>query len=52
MRRHARQEITIKAMAKEKSLSKNLSVNQARDILWAFTGRDMYRMLQDRINRA
>jgi AcrR family transcriptional regulator len=45
MRRHARQEITIKAMAKEKSLSKNLSVNQARDILWVFTGRDMYRML-------
>ncbi len=45
MRRYARQAITIKAMAKEKSLSKNLSVNQARDILWAFTGRDMYRML-------
>ena len=45
MRRYARQEITIKAMAKEKSLSKNLSVNKARDILWAFTGRDIYRML-------
>jgi AcrR family transcriptional regulator len=45
MRRYARQEITIKAMAKEKSLSKNFNINQARDILWAFTGRDMYRML-------
>lgn len=45
MRRYSRQEVTIKAMAKEKSLSKNLSVNKARDILWAFTGRDMYRML-------
>jgi AcrR family transcriptional regulator len=45
MRRHARQAITIKAMAKEKSLSKNLNINQARDILWVFTGRDMYRML-------
>ena len=45
MRRHARQEITIRAMAREKSLSKNLSINNARDILWTFTGRDMYRML-------
>jgi AcrR family transcriptional regulator len=45
MRRYSRQEVTIKAMAKEKFLSKNLSVNKARDILWAFTGRDMYRML-------
>lgn len=45
MRRHARQEVTINAMAKEKSLSKKLSINKARDILWAFTGRDIYRML-------
>lgn len=45
MRRHTSQVVTIKAMAKENSLSKNLSVNQARDILWVFTGRDMYRML-------
>ena len=44
-RRHTRQEVTIQAMAKEKSLSKNLNINKARDILWAFTGRDMYRML-------
>lgn len=45
MRRYARQEITINAMAKEKSLCRNLSVNKARDLLWAFTGRDLYRML-------
>jgi|SRR3989339_1451743 len=45
MRRYSRQEVTIKAMAKENSLSKNLSANKARDVLWAFTGRDLYRML-------
>lgn len=43
-RRYHRQEVTIKAMAKEKSLAKGLKIAQARDILWAFTGRDMYRM--------
>jgi AcrR family transcriptional regulator len=45
MRRHSRQEVTIKAMAKEKSLGFCLNINKARDVLWAFTGRDMYRML-------
>ena len=44
MRRYSRQEVTIKAMTKEKSLAKGLSLNKARDILWAFTGRDIYRM--------
>lgn len=44
MRRYNRQEVTIKAMAKEKSLAKGLTQAKARDILWAFTGRDMYRM--------
>lgn len=44
MRRYSRQEVTIKAMVKEKSLAKGLSASKARDILWAFTGRDMYRM--------
>lgn len=43
-RRYDRQEVTIKAMVKEKSLAKGLDANQARDILWAFTGRDLYRM--------
>ena len=41
MRRYARQEVTIKAMAKEKCLAKGLSVARARDILLAFTGRDI-----------
>jgi AcrR family transcriptional regulator len=44
MRRYNRQEVTIKAMVREKSLAKGLSLNKARDILWAFTGRDIYRM--------
>src|ERR1700722_6956366 len=44
MRRYNRQEVTIKAMVREKSLAKGLSATKARDILWAFTGRDMYRM--------
>lgn len=43
MRRYDRQEVTINAMAKENSLG--ISVKKARDILWAFTGRDIYRML-------
>lgn len=45
MRRYDRQEVTIKAMAEEQSLRADLSVKKARDILWAFTGRDLYRML-------
>ncbi len=44
MRRYNRQEVTIKAMVAEKSLAKGLTLTKARDILWAFTGRDLYRM--------
>lgn len=44
MRRYDRQKVTIKAMIKEKSLKKDLSAIKARDILWALTGRDLYRM--------
>lgn len=44
MHRYNRQEVTIKAMVKEKSLIKGLSATKARDILWALTSRDMYRM--------
>ena len=43
-RRYKRQEESVKIMVKEKSLAKGLTIPQARDILWAFTGRDMYRM--------
>ncbi|WP_213158562.1 TetR/AcrR family transcriptional regulator [Parachlamydia sp. AcF125] len=42
--RYTRQKETIEAMAKEQSLAKGLHLTQARDILWAFTGRDMYRL--------
>lgn len=46
-RRYKRQEKTIKAMVKAQPLSfaKGLSVAKIQDILWAFTGRDMYRLL-------
>ncbi|MDP1836558.1 MAG: TetR/AcrR family transcriptional regulator [Chlamydiales bacterium] len=43
-RRYQRQEETIRMMVAEKSLAKGISPTKARDILWAFTGRDMYRM--------
>jgi AcrR family transcriptional regulator len=44
MRRYTRQEVTIRAMVKENSLMEGLDSTKARDILWALTGRDMYRM--------
>ena len=43
-RRYKRQEESFNEMVKEGSLKKGLKVSRARDILWAFTGRDMYRM--------
>ncbi len=44
-RRYDRQAKTIKLMVEEKSLAPGLSESKARDILWALTGRDIYRML-------
>jgi len=44
-RRYERQGEYVKQMMKEKSLAKGLTLQKARDILWALTGRDMYRML-------
>lgn len=43
-RRYQRQEETVKMLAEEGSLMKGLELSKARAILWAFTGRDMYRM--------
>lgn len=43
-RRYYRLEVTIKAMLKEGSIVKGLSKSKAQDILWALTGRDLYRM--------
>lgn len=45
MRRYERQEATMKEMAKKHLFAKDLTLTKARDILWAFTGRDIYRML-------
>ncbi len=44
LRRYKRQEESIKLIVKEGALLKELTVSKARDVLWAFTGRDMYRM--------
>lgn len=44
-RRYKRQEEAVKMMAKEKAFTERISLSRIRDILWAFTGRDIYRML-------
>lgn len=44
-RRYQRQGEYIKKLMEEKFLAKGLTLQTARDILWALTGRDMYRML-------
>lgn len=44
MRRYERQKVTVHAMVKENSLMEGLDPPKARDILWALTGRDLYRM--------
>lgn len=43
-RRYERQKEYVKKMEEEKCLAKGLSLQKARDILWALTGRDIYRM--------
>ncbi len=44
-RRHQRQKETVEAMAGESAFVENLSLSKIRDVLWALTGRDLYRML-------
>lgn len=44
-RRYHRQEESAKMLVTDNSLIKGMSLSKARDILWAFTGRDLYRML-------
>ncbi len=44
-RRYTRQGDSVKRMMQEKSLAKGLTLAKARDIFWAFTGRDLYHML-------
>lgn len=44
-RRYTRQEETLLRMVQKSPLIDKLSFSKARDILWALTGRDMYRLL-------
>lgn len=44
-RRYERQKEGVQQLEQEQLLLKGLSLKQARDLLWAFTGRDLYRML-------
>lgn len=43
-RRYKRQRETLERVATQDFLAQGVSLSQARDILWAFTGRDMYRL--------
>jgi AcrR family transcriptional regulator len=45
MRRHQRQEEFVAILAKEGALAQGITLAKARDVLWAFSGRDLYRML-------
>lgn len=44
-RRHQRQRETLEKAATQDPLASGLNLSRARDILWALTGRDMYRLL-------
>lgn len=44
-RRYERQGESVKKVMPEKALAKGLTTAKARDILWALTGRDVYRLL-------
>lgn len=44
-RRYERQETFVESLYKEGFLKKTLSLKEAKDLLWALTGRDLYRLL-------
>ena len=44
-RRYERIQESFDAMIKEHPLPKGINKSKAHDMLWAFTGRDLYRML-------
>lgn len=44
-RRYKRQEESLKRFAKKTTLPNGLNISQSKDVLWALTGRDFYRML-------
>jgi AcrR family transcriptional regulator len=43
-RRYTRQDATVQRIEKDGDLLTGLSLSKARDILWALTGRDLYRL--------
>lgn len=43
-RRYKRQKETVDRMLEEGLLAEGMTSSEARDVLWAFTGRDMYRL--------
>ena len=44
-RRYKRLEATVQTIHQEQALKKDISLAKAHDVLWALTGRDIYRML-------
>lgn len=44
-RRYRRQEETVVRLAREGVLREGLTLERARDLFWAYTGRDLYRLL-------
>ena len=44
-RRYKRQQESVEAMGKANVFKEGVSTTKARDIIWALTGRDVYRML-------
>lgn len=44
MRRYERQGEYVKKLMKAKALAKGLTLEKAREVLWALTGRDLYRL--------
>ena len=44
-RRYHRQKEAVEKMAAKGQLAKGMSIDDARDILWTYTGRDLYRLL-------
>jgi AcrR family transcriptional regulator len=44
VRRYERQKGSISMIAKQNALAKEITPKKARDILWALTGRDLYRL--------
>jgi len=43
-RRYDRQKETVESMYKDKAFAESFTLSEIRDILWTFTGRDVYRM--------